>query len=89
MSVSQVPFAVISVDPDELGKIRLVATAQRPEVEGCREGSHALIERLQAKGWLQRTIWFGATVLTATFHFRPAHTDALSNARAILVAGIR
>ena len=88
-SVLKPTLPVICSWPNELGKIRLVTTAQRPEIKGCRKRSHALIKCFQAKGRLQGTIWLGAVVLTATFHFRPAHTDALSNARAILVAGIR
>jgi hypothetical protein len=59
-----------------LRKIRLLPS-QRPEVEGRREGSHALIKCLKAKGGTQRAVRLRAAVFTATFHFRPAHTDAL------------
>jgi len=71
-----------------LWKISLVTLAQRPEIEGRREGPHALVERFQPKGRLQRTIWCSATVLLTTLHLRPAHTNSLFNARTVPVAGI-
>ena len=59
-----------------------------PEVEDCREGPHPLIECLETKCFLQGAIRLGATILTATFYFRPANTHVLSYAPAVLIAGI-
>ena len=66
--------------PDELRKVRLITAPQRPEVEDRREGPHTFIERFQTKGFLQRTIWLGATVLAATGRFRAANIHILFNA---------
>jgi len=68
---------------------RLLTSTQGPEIEDGREGRHALIEGLHAKGFLQGTARLGAAVLAATVFLRAADTNAASNALAVPMAGIR